>query len=90
MVNRMISIEDVIRELYKAEQQISTCTQHIENSKSEIVDAMSRAQRTFGDQSPGQQLVISLSESMKMLVCADSALYTLKTGIEDYIRQLNK
>lgn len=89
-VRPMISIEVIIRELLKIEQQLSTCTRHIESSRNEILDAMDRAQGTFGDQQPGQYLVILLSEAMKGLVCADSSLYSLKSGIEDYIRQLRK
>ena len=86
----MISIEDIAREILKVEQQLSTCTYHIEGSKNEILESMNRAQRTFGDQQPGQYLVASLSEAMKELVYADSSLYSLKTELEDYIRQLNK
>ncbi len=90
MVTAMISIEDIAREILKAEQQLSTCTYHIAGCKNEILEAMNRAQRTFGDQQSGQYLVTLLSEAMKELVCADGSLYTLKTGLEDYIRQLNK
>ena len=52
-VRPMISIEDITRELLKIEQQLSTCTHHIESSRNEILDAMARAQGTFGDQQPG-------------------------------------
>lgn len=90
MVVAMISIEDITKELLKVEQQLSTCTYRIEGSKNEILEAMNRVQRTFGDQQSGQYLVASLSEAMKELVYADSSLYTLKTGLEDYIRQLSK
>lgn len=86
----MISVEDIAREILKIEQQLSACTYHIEGGKNEIIAAMDRAQRTFGDQQSGQYIVASLSEAMKQLVYADSSLYTLKTGLEDYIRQLNK
>ena len=86
----MISIEDIAREILKIEQQLSICTYHIEGSKNEILDTMNRAQRTFGNQQSGQYLVASLSEAMKELVFADSSLYTLKIGLEDYVRQLNK
>ncbi len=89
-VKPMISIEDIIRELLKIEQQLSTCTHHMESSRDEILDAMDRAQGTFGEQQSGQYLVMALSEAMKGLVCADSSLYSLRTGIEDYIRQLRK
>lgn len=90
MVTAMISIEDITREILKAEQQLSTCTHHIEGCKNETLEAMNRAQRTFGNQQSGQYLVASLSEALKELICADSSLYALKTGLEDYIRQLNK
>ncbi|MCM1222737.1 MAG: hypothetical protein NC548_50595 [Lachnospiraceae bacterium] len=86
----MISIEDITRELLKIEQQLSTCTHHIESSKNKILDVMNRAQGTFSDQQPGQYLVILLSEAMKGLVCADSSLYSFKLGIDDYIRQLKR
>ncbi len=86
----MVSIEDITRELLKIEQRLSNCTHHIESSRNELLDAMDRAQGTFGDQQPGQYLAMSLSEAMKRLVCADSSLYSLKSGIEDYIRQLKK
>jgi len=86
----MISIEDIVREILKIEQQLSICSYHIEGSKNEILDAMNRTQRTFGDQQSGEYLVVSLSEAMKELVFADGSLYTLKIELEDYIRQLNK
>jgi len=86
----MISIEDIVREILKAEQQLSICTHHIADCRNEMLEAMDRAQRTFGDQQPGQYLVASLSEAMKELVCVDGSMYTLKSELEDYIRQLNK
>ena len=78
MVTAMISIEDIAREILKAEQQLSTCTYHIAGCKNEILEAMNKAQRTFGDQQSGQYLVASLSEAMTELVRADSSLYTLR------------
>lgn len=86
----MNCIEDIVRELQRLEDRAKAHSRRLERERGEILDAMSRAQESFGGQEAGQELVLALSQALNRLIYADGSLYELQSEIRDAVRRLQR
>jgi len=86
----MINFDQIRSELLLIDNYATRHTEHLDRERGYIIEAMNKAQETFGDQEAGQNLVITLSYVINNLVSADSAIYHLKSDIHEYIQQIQK
>lgn len=86
----MNSIEQLGGELQAIDVVVSQHLVRLERERGHMVETMEMAQGTFGDQKKGQSLVAILYYTLTSIVNADSAIYSLKIGIHNYIQQIQK
>lgn len=86
----MPNIEEIFRELQKAERSCADISGRLERERGEIINSMNKAQSTFGGTQEGQGVVLRLSDALSKIVYADDSLYSLRTSIQQNINRIKK
>ncbi len=86
----MSNIEDLCRELQRADELVATITQRLEAEQAEISNSMNKAQNIFGTIREGQYLVQELFSALNRLIYANDALCSLRSEITQTMNKARK
>ena len=86
----MTGIDQIGVELTVIDADASRHSERLTRERGEIINTINKTQTTFGDQEPGQSLIITLSHVINNAVNAESAIDRLKSDIREYIRQIQR
>lgn len=85
-----MNLTQYTEQLQSLKQRASLLCDNLEREKGYILDTQNRVQGDFGDQLPGQQIVIEFYAIINHLNSAETALENLNSQIDTYIMQVHR